>query len=104
MPGLLLLAGRGFSAAGCRFSIVPAWLLVRTLGAVDLEKVGSFLFVLTPLTSTAAWIGAGGEVGASDGMIAVVMYRVQWRSVIPRMVSQGRGRCGTLASMKGALG
>ena len=72
----------GFFSAEVRVARVPAWLLVLTLVAV--ERVVSFPFLLTPLSGTAAWIGAGGEVGASDGMIAVAMSRVRWRSIVPR--------------------
>ena len=60
-----------------------------TLGAVDREQVGSFLFAMTPLAGAAVWLGAGGEVGASNGMIAVAMSRVRWRSVVPGMVRRG---------------
>ena len=77
---------------------------MRTLGSVDQELVGSFIFSLTPLVGAAAWLGAGREVGESDGMIAVVMSRVRWRSVVPGMVCRGRGSCGTLASVAGSLG
>ena len=37
--------------------------------------VSFFLALLTP-SGAAVWLRAGGEVGASDGMIAVVMSRV----------------------------
>ena len=76
-----------FSAAGVWVTQLPTWLLVRTLGAV-----GSFIFALTPLASAVAWLGAGGEVGASDRMIAVVMSRVRWHSVLPGMVRRGKQR------------
>ena len=72
----------GFSAAGGWVAQVSTWLLVRTQGEVDRERVGSFLFALTPLAGAAAWLGAGGEVGASNRMISVVMYRVRWHSVV----------------------
>ena len=36
----------------------------------------SFFFALLSPASAAVWLGAGGEVGASDGMIAVAMSRV----------------------------
>ena len=80
--GILLCVGSsgsrepGFSAAGGQVARLPTWLLVHTLGAVDRERMGSFLFALTPLDGAAALLGAGGEVGASDGMIAVAMSRV----------------------------
>ena len=37
--------------------------------------VSFFLALLLP-EDAAVWIGAGGEVGASDGMVAVAMSRV----------------------------
>ena len=74
------------------------------LEAVNQKRVVSFPFLLTPLSGAAAWLGAGGgKVGASDGMIAVAMSRVRWRSVVPRMVHWGRVRCGTVASVTGTL-
>ena len=42
-------------------------------GAVDWERVVSFTFLLTHLAGAAVGLGARGEVGASDGMIAVAM-------------------------------
>ena len=57
---------------------------MRTLGAVDQERVVSFPFLLTPLSCAAACLGAGGEVGASDGMIAVTMSRVEVALCHPR--------------------
>ena len=93
----------GISAAGGQVAQVPTWLLVCTLGAVDQERVGFFLFVLTPLSGAAVWLGTGGEVGASDGTIAVAMSCMQWRSVVPKMVRRGRRICGTLASGAGSL-
>ena len=77
---------------------------MRTLVAVDLERVVSFNFLLTPLVGAPTWQGSGGEVGASGGMIAVAMSRVSWRSVVPGMVRRGRGICGRLASVEGTLG
>ena len=94
----------GFFAAGGRVSRVPTWILVCTLGAVDWELLGSFIFVLTPLARAAAWLGAGGEVGESNGMIAVAISCVQWHYVVPGMFRRGQGSCGTLASVAGALG
>ena len=94
----------GFPAAGGRFVRVPTWILVRTLGAVEREQVGSFIFALNPLANATAWLGARGEVGESDEMIAVVMSHVRWRSVVPGIVRWGRGSCGTLASVAGASG
>ena len=93
-----------FFAAGGRVAQVPTWLLVCTLVAVDRERVGYFIFALTPLSGATAWLGTGGKVGASDGMITVAMYHVRCRSVVPRMVRRGRGICVTLASVAGALG
>ena len=91
----------GFYSAEVRVARVPAWLLVLTLGEVYLERVVSFTFLLTLLVGAAAWLGAWGEVGTSDGVVAVAMSRVRWRSVVPGMVLRGQGRCGTLASVEG---
>ena len=91
----------GFSSAGVRFARVPAWLLVRTLGAVDREWVVYFTFLMTPLDGADAWLGAGGEVGSSDRLIAVAMSRVRWRSVVPGIFRRGQGRRSTLASVTG---
>ena len=66
--------------------------------------MGSFLFDLTSLAGAAAWLGAGGEVGESDGMIAVAMSQVRWRFVVPGMLRRGQGSCGTVASVAGASG
>ena len=44
----------GFTIAGGRVAQVTTWLLVRTLRAVDQERVGSFLFAMTPLSGAAA--------------------------------------------------
>ena len=49
-------------------------------------------------------LGARGEVGASDGMIAVAMSRVRWRFVVPGIFRRGQGSCGTVASVAGASG
>ena len=67
----------GFSAPGGRFIRLPTWLLVRTLWAVDRGRVVSFLFALPYSVNAAVWLGAGGEVGASDRVIDVAMSRVQ---------------------------
>ena len=56
----------------------PAWLLVmQTLGAPDLVRVLLWGFLqasipcsTAPLAGAATWFGAGGEVGASDRMVA----------------------------------
>ena len=74
---LFVVGEPGFSVAGGRVAQLPTCILVRTLRAVYQERVGSFLFALTPLAGTTAWLGTGGEVGASNGMIAVVMSRVR---------------------------
>ena len=65
----------GFSATRGQV-LVPTWLLVRTLWAVDLWQVVSFFFALLLPAGVAVWLGAGGDVGASDGMITVAMSRV----------------------------
>ena len=49
------------------------WLLVRTLWVVDRWRVVSFFLALLIPASAAVWIGAGGEVGESDGKVAVSM-------------------------------
>ena len=82
-PGLFLLTSP-FLSAGSRVACVPACLLVRNLGAVDRERVVCFPFLLTPLAGAVAWLGARGEMGASDGTIAVAMSRVRWRSLVSR--------------------
>ena len=76
-------------------------MLVRTLGEVDREWVVSFTFLLTPIAGAVAWLGAGGNVGASDGMITVAMSRVRWRSVVPGIFRQGQRRHGTFSSVAG---
>ena len=73
------------------------------LMAVDRGQVGSFIFALNPLAGAAMWLGARGEVGASDGIIAVAMSRMQWRFVVPGIFRRGRGSCGKVASLSGAL-
>ena len=68
----------GFLSAGTWVDRVPDWLLVIcTLGDLDLGRVllrgfllASFPFSMSPLAGAAAWLGAGGEVRASDGMVA----------------------------------
>ena len=49
------------------------WLLVRTLWVVDRWRVVSFFLALLISAGAAVWLGSGGEVGASDGMVAVAM-------------------------------
>ena len=53
----------GFSVVRVWFAQVPTWLLVCTLRAVDQEQVGYFIFALTLLAGTDAWLGAGGRWG-----------------------------------------
>ena len=91
----------GFLSAGIWVAHVSAWLLVRALRAVVREWVVYFTFLMTPLSGSAAWLGAGGGVGASGGMIAVAMSRMRWRSVILRMFRWGQGIHGMLASVAG---
>ena len=73
------MAGKtGFFSARTRVDRVPAWLLViQTPGAPDLGRVllqglllASFPCSIAPLAGAAAWLSAGGAVGASDGMVA----------------------------------
>ena len=72
LPVLLLLASRVCLCWGLGRSSTRLALGVHA-GAVDREQVVSFTFLLTHLASAAVELGAGGEVGASDGMIAVAM-------------------------------
>ena len=73
--------GPCFFSTGTRVGRVPAWLLVtRTLGAPDLVRMPLRGFLQAsipcstyPLAGAAAWLGAGGEVGASDGMVATAL-------------------------------
>ena len=65
--------------------------------------VSFFLALLSP-AGAAVWLGAGGEVGASDGMIAVAMSHVRWRFVVPGIVHRGQGRCVTVAILTRASG
>ena len=82
----------GFSATRDRV-LVLTWLLVRTLWAVDRWQVVSFFLALLLPYGAAVWLGARGEVGASDGMVAVAMYRVL-ACRRPRDCSSGaRGVC-----------
>ena len=68
----------GFLSAGTWANRVPDWLLViYTLGALDLGRVllrgfllDSFPCSMSPLAGAAAWLGARGEVRASDRMVA----------------------------------
>ena len=64
----------------------------------------SFFFALPSLAGAIVWLGAGGEVGVSDRMIAVAMSRVRWRFVVPEIVRRGRGSCVTVASLARASG
>ena len=65
----------GFSATRGRV-LVLTWLLVRTLWAVDRWRVVYFFLALLLPAGAAVWLGAGGEVEASDGIVAVAMSRV----------------------------
>ena len=79
-PSVAGVTGFFFSAGTC-VGCIPAWLLVmRTLGARDLVRVplwgllrASIPCSRSPLSGAAAWLGAGGEVGACDGMFAKVL-------------------------------
>ena len=42
----------------------------------DLWRVVSFFLTLLLTAGAAVWLGTGGEVGASDGVVAIVMSRV----------------------------
>ena len=64
-----------FSATRGRF-LVLTWILVRTLWVMDRWQVVSFFLALLLPTGAAVWLGAGGEVGASNRMVAVAMSRV----------------------------
>ena len=77
---------------------------MRTLWAVDRGRVVSFLFALPSLAGAAVWLGDGGEVEASNDMIAVAMSRVRWHFVVPGIVRRGRGRCRAVASLARASG
>ena len=86
---LFVVGEPGFSVAGGRVAQLPTCILVRTLRAVYQERVGYFLFALTPLARSAARLGTGGEVGASDGTITVAMSHVRWRFDVPGIVCRG---------------
>ena len=62
----------GFSATRGRVFVLT-WILVRTLCAVERWRVVSFFLALLLPAGAAVWLGTGGEVGASGGMIAVAM-------------------------------
>ena len=76
--GTFVAGETGFFSVGARVGRVPAWLLVmQTLGAPDLVWLplrgflrASLPFSMAPLSGAAAWLGAGGDVGVSDGMFA----------------------------------
>ena len=62
----------GFSAtAGLVFG--ATWLLVCALSAVIRSRL-SFLFALSFPAGSAVWPGAGGEVGASEGMLSLCRH------------------------------
>ena len=65
----------GFSATR-GLVLVLTWLIVRTLWTEDRWQVVSFFLALLLPDGAAVWLGTGGEVGASDGMVAVVISRV----------------------------
>ena len=78
MLARIFVAGEtSFFPAGTQVNCVPAWLLViHTLGAPDLGRVllqgfllDSFPFSMAPLFGAVAWLGAGGDVGESDGIV-----------------------------------
>ena len=52
---------------------VLTWILVRTLWTVDRWRVVSFFLTLLIPAGAGVGLGAGGEVGASDRMVNVVM-------------------------------
>ena len=76
--GPFVVGGTGFFSAGTRVVHVPYWILVmQMLGASELVRVPlrGFLQVSIPcstaaLTGAAVWIGAGGELRASDGIVS----------------------------------
>ena len=67
----------GFSATR-DWVLVLTWLLVRTLWAVDRWRVVYFFLALLLPAGAAVWLGARGEVGASNGMVAVAMSCVTY--------------------------
>ena len=82
LAGHFVAGEMGFFSAGACVGHVPDWLLVmRTLGVPYLVRVPlrGFLWAslpcsMAPLVGAAAWLGAGGEVGASDGMVTKAFY------------------------------
>ena len=99
----------GFFYAGTQVGRVLACLLViRTLGTPDLGRVllQGFLWDLlpcsmNPLAGVAAWLGAGGVVGAFDGMVARALY---FGGMVLRRTQNspsGQRRRGRLARAKG---
>ena len=78
LDGPFVAGDTGFFSSGTRVGRVPAWLLVmRTLEAPDLVRVplqsflrASLTCLMAPLAGAAAWLGAGGAVGGSDGIVA----------------------------------
>ena len=89
--GTFVVRVAGFFPDGTCVGRVPAWILVmRTLGAPDLVGMPLWGFLRAsipcstfPLAGVAAWIGAGGEVGASGGMVRCPSW--EGFSVVPRM-------------------
>ena len=76
--GTFVAGETGFFSTETWVGRVPAWLLIiRMLGAPDLGRVlllgflrASFPCSMDSLSGAAAWLGAGGAVGASDRMVA----------------------------------
>ena len=70
-----------FFSTGTLAGRVLAWLLViLTLGATDLLQVLLWGFLralfpcsMSPLAGAAAWIGARGALGASGGMVVILL-------------------------------
>ena len=81
LAGTFVAGVTGFFSARTRVSRVPAWhLMMRMLGVPDLVRVPLWGFLralipcsTAPLAGADAWLGAGGEVGAPDRMVAKVL-------------------------------
>ena len=107
--GPFVVGVMGFFSSGTRVGHVHAWILVmRMLVAPDLVQVllrgflrASITCSTAPLAGAAAWLGAGEEVGASDGMVAKAFPSWEGFSVIPRLIRWGRRSCISLISAKG---
>ena len=84
----LSIVAPGFSATvGLVFGVTI--LLVRALSAVIRWRL-SFFFALSFPVGAAVWPGAGGEVGASEGMVAIVCP--EWAFIVAGNVRRGRRR------------